>query len=171
MPFDFHTLFELWLAKNQTLHLETAYYGQRSSSTETEMSDFQTQQWTWNILWNSDCRLRHCPSVALSLTQLPFHGNLRLQIIIITIFRKKTIIILQITKTKTSKFLYPHAFSRPPPDWFEISWCIHSWHPLCPHNKDTGLFISSLLKNRTRFHQQWQVAKKYVNSFYSFRST
>ena len=47
-----------------------------------------------------------------------------------------------------------HAFSRPPPDWFEISWCIHSWHPLCPHNKDTGLFISSLLKNRMRFHQQ-----------------
>ena len=56
-------------------------------------------------------------------------------------------------------------------DWFEISWCIHSWHPLCPHNKDTGLFISSLLRNRTRFHQQWQVAKKNVNSFYSFRST
>ena len=43
MPFDFHTLFELWLAKNQTLHLETTYFGQRSSSTDTEMSDFQTQ--------------------------------------------------------------------------------------------------------------------------------
>ena len=43
MPFDFHTLFELWLAKSQTLHLETAYFGQRSSSTGTEMRDFQTQ--------------------------------------------------------------------------------------------------------------------------------
>ena len=64
-----------------------------------------------------------------------------------------------------------NAFSRPPPHWVEISWCIRSWHPLCPHSKDTGLFISYLLRNRTRFHQQWQVAKKYLNSFYSFRST
>ena len=36
-------LVELWLAKSQTLHLETAYFGQRSSSTGTEMCDFQTQ--------------------------------------------------------------------------------------------------------------------------------
>ena len=47
-----------------------------------------------------------------------------------------------------------NAFSRPPAHWVEISWCIRSWHPLCPHSKDTGLFISSLLRNRTRFHQQ-----------------
>ena len=36
-------LVELWLAKSQTLHLETAYFGQSSSSTGAEMCDFQTQ--------------------------------------------------------------------------------------------------------------------------------
>ena len=38
VPFDFHTLFELWLAKSQTLHLETAYFGQRSSSTGVKLT-------------------------------------------------------------------------------------------------------------------------------------
>ena len=94
MPFDLHTLFELWLAKNQTLHLETAYFGQRSSSTDTEMSDFQTQ--TVDLKYPLEFGLS---TSALSIGSTfayttPFHGNLRLQIIIITIFRKKTIIIL-----------------------------------------------------------------------------
>ena len=55
MPFDFHTLFELWLAKSQTLHLETAYIGQRSSSTGTEMCDFQIQ--TMDLKYRLEFRL------------------------------------------------------------------------------------------------------------------
>lgn len=51
------------------------------------------------------------------------------------------------------------AFSLPPPDWVEMSCCKHSWHPLCPHNRDTGLFISSLLRGKTRFHQKWLEGK------------